>query len=349
MFLSSFVHAVSDRFLILADLHAGDTADGANVEIQDGNKFRIFSNWSQRLNEACLIGVEQKVDFAILLGDNINGTDSTPQTTWEAVLNQIEAELLVPLGIKLVAIIGNHEDNSAMEISEFVDSYKSELLGANEITGDIVGGTHWPELTGNRYASFRADLTNFHIISTWGAPAPATRTIWDNTGVAYEGANVNAAAELDWLENTALSGITKPVLVFCHNHLSDTDGAATIPSSVLSGNPDTGDPNLQTILADAGQKVTVFCGHYHRVAPNTVIDWEKDTIAGVDYYNLGGSVLGCHPKDFKGNLFFIIDIDTVEGVTNLKAYKYHDKTRNRYVINGIGKTLGTSRRSRGRN
>ena len=151
------------------------------------------------------------------------------------------------------------------------------------------------------------------------------------------------------MEDTIKPAITKPVIVFCHNHLSDTDGVSTISAPVLSGTPDNTNTNLQTILSNIGQKVTCFCGHYHRVAPNTNIDWEKDTItagggSAVDYYNLKGSVLGQSPSDMRGNTFFIVDVDTALGVTNLRCFKYFDTLRDRYNSLDLDHVMGTHQR-----
>lgn len=339
----------SNRLLMIPDLHASDGADAPvspPIAIQDGYKKRIFSNWSTRLSEACKVGVKYGAEFAVLLGDNIDMGDSAPQTTWELVLNQLESEFLVPASAKLIPIVGNHEDASTMELSDFVVSYEAEVLSANRVSP--VSGTGWPGAVKNqKVSSFRADETNFHIITLWGAPS--IETIWDNTNVVYEGENINGAAQLEWLEDDALEAvaITKPVLVFCHNHLSDSDGQTTISDPVLSGTPDNGHNNIQTILSACAQKVTCFCGHFHRVEPNANIDREKDIItagggSAVDYYNLTASVLGRHAADTRGNTFFVIDVDTVLGVTDVKVFKYHNSSRDRYAPYDIGVETGGS-------
>lgn len=324
------------KLCIVADLHAGDTADGTTsppMKIQDGSKKRVFSNWSSRLSEACKIAVQHNADYFILLGDNIDSGDSDPVTTWASVCNQVEAEYAALTAGKIIAVYGNHEDSHAsMEISDFIGTFVAEVDAAYRIASGNISDA-WPgTVKANENICHLITLTNFVIVVTWGAGG--RETIWDNTGVVYEGSYTNATAQLDWLKNTALAGVSKPVIVLCHEHLSDSDGQATISAAVLSGTPDNSHTNLQTILADVvtgGQPVTCFCGHYHRVNPNSGdIFWEKDTISGVNYYNLGPSVLGSFAKDMKGNTFFIIDIDTVLGVTAVKRFRHAKTARSRY-------------------
>lgn len=346
--------AATNRFLILVDLHAGDVADGSRQVFwttQDGSDWRVFSNWSDRVSEACKVGVLHKADFFVLLGDSIDSDDSDPVTTWATVINQVEAEYCVPAGGAVIPVFGNHEyAHASMEVSDWYGTWKAELGVGCKAGSD----TTWPKLAlGNMVTSARWASTNFHLITVWGAGLE--ETIWDNTGVAFEGANTNAAAQLDWLENTALGGITKPVIVFSHQHLSDSDGLVSTPAAILSGTPDNGNTPLQTILSDCGQKVTCFSGHYHRVAPADEKIWEKDTInltanggSVVDYYNLRGSILGNHASDMRGNTFFLVDIDTVVGVTSIRPFRYSDSSRDRYNSNDLDDVMGTQLRGRER-
>ena len=349
----------SNRLLILPDLHAGDSADGVQGvprAAQDGASFwRVFSNWSARLSEACKVGVLYKADYFALLGDNIENLSTDALAVWAAVLNQIEAEYCVPRGKSnnIIPVFGNHEyDTTDMEVSDWFGTLKTEVV----VNFDATPGQAWPGGTkANTVTScLWTDWDNFDFLTLWGAGG--LEAIWDNVGETYEeGVDPNAAAQLDWLENTVVPALTKPLLVFCHQHLSDSDGLATIPAAILSGTPDNSNTPLQTILSDCGQKVTCFCGHYHRVVPDDNKIWEKDTInltanggAAVDYYNLRGSVLGTHAGDMRGNTFFIVDIDTVAGVTNIMPFRYSNTLRDRYNPHDLDNVMGTHDRLRSR-
>jgi len=418
-----------ERFLFLTDLH-GDaaTADGgrsAPFTEQDGRGFRIYSNWSARLSGACKIAVAYKCDYFVLGGDSVNGDEADPVAMWEAILNQVEAEYCVPNGGgKIIPVYGNHEDGTAMDISDFTLSYEAELAAGYKLTQTQI----WPGTEkASTYCAFSATETNFIIVVLWGASA--VETIWDNTGIVFEGALENAVAELDWLKNYALTigtapatggcitaitqhatapqitttvehslvtgdsvklfdivgdmgddvlndneyvitvvdatkftvpanttgktytsggkvGVNKPVIVLCHQHLSDSDGATPITADVLSGTPDNSLVNAQTILSTCGQKVTCLCGHYHRVDPNSErIMWEKNVITAgggraVDYYNFRGSVLGLHPNDKRGNTFFVVDIDTVNGVENVMTFRHSRGVKDRYNSHDLDHTEG---------
>lgn len=344
----------SNRFLILVDLHAGDTTEGARRvqwTTQDGNSWRVFSNWSDRVSEACKVGVLYGADYFVLLGDSIDGEDSDPVTTWAAVVNQVEAEYCVPTSGILIPVFGNHEyAHASMEVSDWYSTWATEL----GVSYKAALGDTWPKAKfGNMVTCGNWTATNFHLTTVWGAGLE--ETIWDNEGVTFEGANANTVAQLDWLENTALDGITKPVIIFSHQHLSDSDGLVSIPAAILSGTPDNSNTPLQTILSDCGQKVTCFCGHYHRVQPTYQKVWEKDTInltanggSAVDYYNLRGSVLGHQANDMRGNTFFLVDIDTVAGVTNIRPFRYSNNIRDRYDSHDLDNIMGTQSRGRER-
>lgn len=341
-----------ERYAFLYDLHASDSvSDGGQLAAQDGWKVRVFSNWSQRLTEFTMKCVEYDVDRIVLGGDIVHATDAAPTTTLAAILDQIESEVSARY---VHAVVGNHEcipDGSLMTLAEFQGTVET-ALGAGydpQITVD----TKWPgTIVVKNYVSYVVESTNFTIIHLWGA-AGGTGNVtvegnWntaDPANFAYEGGaskivrpNGDPKNQLDWLADTALAGVAKPVLIFCHEHLADSDGSAAIDSTVVG----LVRAILEAVVV-AGQPVYCFSGHYHRVKPNAIIDWELDIINGVKYYNFGGSVLAQDKFDMKGNLFFIVDIDTVIGVTAVRTFKYYKDSRGRYISYDISQDRIRSR------
>ena len=329
------------RLGLLADLHAGDTTDGASIVAQDDGFCRVFSNWSARLTQFSKVCVRESVDYAILLGDIIDRWDNDPNTTLAAVFAQAKIELLDE-GIGVIPLVGNH-GHAVMSVKVFQVAF---------IDNCGWGGTnptdHWPSSGLTRsYASFRRDVGDFTFIVVWGSADDA----WDNAGVDYDGdfgIRTNAASQLDWLENTSLANAgTDKIIVLSHEHLSDRDGLATIDDNVLDGDPDAPDDAsnpVQTILTDHSQQVVVFQGHYHRVTSAGNSYWRDDTIGGRHYYSLRGSVLGRAATDRRGNTFYIVDVDSAAGVISARIFKYHRISRDRYSIFDFDALEGVRRR-----
>ena len=421
-----------ERIAFLADLHASDagSTDGVNVTAQDGSAVRVFSNWSARLTEFMTVANIYNVDHIILLGDIINSAETDQPTVLALVCNQIEADLATNIPIHILP--GNHDcvpGGTLMDLGGsgvgFWNIWDAEIVAQKR--PQITEATRWPGATpGKHFSSHISESTNFTIIQLWGT-AGASWDTGDPTNQTYitgEGTIVKPAGDfknqLDWLADTALAGVAKPVIVICHESLSHRDGAATIDADILT--------TLQTTLAgvvNGGQNVDVFSGHYHKVAAGDGNLWRKDEVrllpfdtgdgsevvvgdvitgvtsgatatvynvnltagawttdasgnlhvanqvgtfqaerisvsAGercsatansadqVNYYGFRGSVLARSATDLRGNTFFIIDVDTVLGVTSVRTFKYSNTSRDRYNPLDLDHIMGTHNRSRSR-
>ena len=346
----------SERWAFLMDLHATTSGtDGGHAAVQDGSDVRIFSNWSARLNEFGVTAEKYNCDHVVLLGDILDNGDAAQTTVLASVCNEIEA--LVSSGVQIHMVPGNHDcirTGALMQLGEFQSAVETEISGT-KLPG-ITGSTKWPgvPVPGKHYVSYVSEglgaNTNFTTIHLWGSSAGGWDAA-DPANFAYvtgEGDIVRPQGDpknqLDWLADTALAGIAKPVVVLCHESLAHRDGAATLSEIVVT--------TVQTTLAGVvtgGQPVNVFGGHYHRVFPTgSGHTWRKDTISGVNYYGLRGSVLGKHKHDMRGNTFYIVDIDTVAGVTNIKTFQYSNSIRDRYDPYDIDNVLKKGIRGRER-
>ena len=110
------------RIGAIADLHAGDAADGTGgVASQDGNFTRIISNWSQRLTEFAAACAKYNVDAAAILGDTVDENDSAWTTTFGTVCTQLKAELETAAGIPAFVIMGNHARLAGVTVRQWCD------------------------------------------------------------------------------------------------------------------------------------------------------------------------------------------------------------------------------------
>lgn len=341
------------KFLILPDLHGGfPLGPPRSIPIQDGADWRIYSNWEDRLLEACAVGVAESCDAFVLLGDNMESQSPNGQevTIWESILTIIQtnfSEKTSGTGT-IVPLMGNHERAAVLEVTEFGGSYTSTVSSDFRVTFSAPD-VHWPGLRSQgRSSNFAWIDTDFSILGT--TSFNDIDTIWDATGVEYETGLTNSLSQLDWFETKALPvSAGKPTIIFSHYHLSDIFGSA-LPDRILSGTPSNSDINIQTQLAShvsGGDPVYVFQGHFHKVIDDandkqTAI-WDMTDIGGVEYYSLRGSILGKNSSDLRGNTCFVVTVDTVTGVS-IKTYQYSSTARDRYNPLDIDNIVGTNQR-----
>lgn len=437
----------SKKFLILSDLHAEAFADGnpANqgndgwsTAGQDGSYVRVYSNWEDRLLEACRVGVANSCDYFVLLGDNLDGTTVDPATSWATVLAIIENNFSVLTsgdGI-IIPIIGNHETaNTTWAYPDFISIYQATVNASFQVTYGLINTT-WPEqsITPNRRTSAVLDTTDFLIIPVttfnaftapgWDDPTylyasipitedPANTTSgfsgkrltgvgssWNTGSWALEAGDIITIAsgtdvtpgdyivdlvtndttvdvtvsvggfasdlvytikedntpwktQLAWLEDNALAAANKTTIILSHYWLDKT-ALFNLNGRVIDGVPNDGSDNIQTLLKahfDAGNLTYVFSGHVHSADIDTTGETPKDfnlntggVFGGVKYYGLRGSIIAKSANDKRGNACHVVTIDTVNGVTELKTYKYKNTARDRYDALDLDNTMGSNQR-----
>lgn len=351
--LVSFCQAAIVQVAILADLHASvsGSTDGARLAAQDGNYVRVFSNWSERLTEFTTAAKLYNADRMVLLGDIVHSLDDNQVATLGVVCNQIEAEAAT-VNIPIHIIPGNHDclpTGIAMLLHEFQGTIEGQIVSTN--LPSVPAGSKWPNTpVAKKYVSYISNGVNFRYIHLWGAAGGADEgwDVVDPANYAYEDTAdkitrpVGAIAnQINWLDNKALDAVATPMIIFCHESLAHRNGTATIDADILA--------QVQADLADevvAGRPVNAFGGHYHRVFPtgDDLHTLRKDTISGVNYYGLRGSVLAKNATDMRGNTFYIVDVDTVLGVTNVKTFQYSNAARDRYNPFDIDAISGTDTR-----
>ncbi len=330
-----------DRLAILADLHASASmADGETNETQDGSYVRILSNWSQRLTEFITAALLYKADRLVLLGDIVHATDSDQVTVLAAVCTQIATEI-VGSSIIVHVLPGNHDCShlgTVMLLHEFQGAVEGNIGAGNRPT--IPAASKWPgNPTQIKYVSYISNGTNFRYVHCWGSAGGSTlaKKGWntdDPANYAYEDTVDEIIRplgdpknQMDWVDDQSFNNNSKPYIVFCHEPLGHIDGSPKIHADIQA--VVQGDLAAEVV---AGYPVSVFDGHYHRVFPiGDGHTWRKDTINNVDYYTLRGSVLGKNAYDMQGNTFYIVDVDTVLGVTDAKIFEYNKDIRGRYV------------------
>ncbi len=343
----------SKRFAIIADIHLATVPnDGTRVAPQDGSYVRVRSNAIARATVFAKTAEKYGADYLVLLGDQLQtGNTATHEALYTALHDAIEANS----SGKIIPIYGNHDVGSAT-----VQQFQTRFLADTTSGHRVVWADRWPGSgLQKRYVSGTYDDGTFLLVFLWGF-GPGTGIIWDTDDLAtyeYEtGQKITqpggaAENQLDWLKDTALAGIGKPAVIFCHEQMGTAEGASIIDASIRSGTPTAGQ-NIQTTLGNVvtgGQAVHVFSGHYHRVTSAYEPAYHlKETISGADYYTLRGSVLGRNKSDLRGNTFFIIDIDDSVGVTNIRTIKYSTSIRDRYDPYDIDNILPQGIRGRER-
>lgn len=344
-------------FGILTDLHASDTSgDDQNIGIQDGSAYRITSNWSQRLTEFSTLCNVKNVDGIFLIGDLIQKTDDNSVAQLVEVVNQIEAETTA-----LIATVpGNHEinknDGTTMSVAQWGASTYSELAAGRRYSTTNAILYQWPNRAAAQVCSFLNTTGDYQLLVLWGqakgawdAADPANYE-YDATATNIDAPITGAENQLVWIANTVTSAVTKPLIVLCHEHISDRGGSATIDADILA--------TLQSHLADiataTNKAVIVIQGHLHKVSgsvtstqsPNLLYTKDTTTTAGVTYYSLKGSVIATRKGNMRGNTCFTLKVDLTTGESVLTPYYYKNTTRGRYFTGSLDHVMKTTYRTR---
>lgn len=273
------VFGASEKFLVYTDAHGNSTKAPASQAIQDGGDYRVFTNYQERLLQACAVGVAENCDAFVLLGDNLHSSDlvESGPNGWATMLTTIEAEFSDKTSGTgtIIPVMGNH-DHTVLEVSEFGAAYAA-INGFYKVgyTGAI---KQWPGALGSDLScNFAWNDTNF--MKAGSTSFAHIDTIWDDTGVTYETALTNATSQLAWFEDRIFTITGKPLIIFSHYHLSDEIGDS-LPTRILSGVPTSPEIAIQAQIAEhvvGGDEVYVFQGHLHKVIGDPADDTTKAT------------------------------------------------------------------------
>lgn len=214
------------RFGLMTDLHYADRSKAGS---------RYYRESLSKAGGAIGLFNEQKVDFAIEMGDFKDQSASADEASTISYLQAVEAVFQQFKG-PTYHVLGNHDVASIS---------KSQFLANIENTG-IADGRSW----------YSFDAKGVHCV-VLDANFKGDSSEYDHGNFNWTDANI-PAIELEWLVDD-LAGAKGPVIIFLHQ-LLDGQGSYYVNNA----------SDVRRILEDSGKVAGVFQGHRHAGGYNLI-------------------------------------------------------------------------------